>query len=182
MQLRYQMKHGHRDAHPRWCEVSKNPGFWLKLWPDSHQDFLPKLKLVWRFHIFLTFDQTHWKPESSAPFPNIFPTGKAMAFPFHRTHWRFSWDGLETRSRLSPASLGKDTQRPCDRWPRQSEFFFWFRNGSSTTISWLGHVKPSWIAGIYLLTYISQIHAFLAKKSSSLLNLPQPFSPTCPIC
>ena len=123
MQLRYQMKHGHRDAHPRWCEVSKNPGFWLKLWPDSHQDFLPKLKLVWRFHIFLTFDQTHWKPESSAPFPNIFPTGKAMAFPFHRTHWRFSWDGLETRSRLSPASLGKDTQRPCDRWPRQSEFF-----------------------------------------------------------
>ena len=52
MQLRYQMKHGHRDAHPRWCEVSKNPGFWLKLWPDSHQDFLPKLKLVWRFHIF----------------------------------------------------------------------------------------------------------------------------------
>jgi len=71
----------YRDAHPRWCEVSKSPGFWLKLWPDSNQDFLSKLKLVWRFHIFLTFDQTHWKPESSAPNEH-FPNGKSHGFPF----------------------------------------------------------------------------------------------------
>lgn len=132
----------YRDAHPRWCEVSKSPGFWLKLWPDSNQDFLSKLKLVWRFHIFFDFWSNSlkaWKFRSKRTFSQrekpwlSLSTGRTG--DSHGMVWRLEAD-------CHPHHWAK-THRGVVTADRASRSFFWFPNGSSTIISWLGHVKPS---------------------------------------